>query len=100
MIGDDDCLLPKFFETLDAAIDRHGQPDCIGNGLTFVFPGSFAGQPSAFFVDQHFAFGPGFVPDGFLSPAFRRQLVGDMFAFKVRFPLNMQLTLFARRAAA
>ena len=23
MIGDDDCLLPAFFETLDAAIDRH-----------------------------------------------------------------------------
>jgi glycosyltransferase involved in cell wall biosynthesis len=101
MIGDDDCLLPHFFDTLDAAIDRHGHPDCITyNGLTFVFPRCFKDQPSAFFVNRHFAFGPDFVPDGLLLPDFRRQLVRDMFAFKVRFPLNMQLTLFAREAAA
>src|SRR5207248_9717352 len=38
MIGDDDCLLPHFFQRLDDAIERHGRPDCITyNGLTFVF---------------------------------------------------------------
>lgn len=100
MIGDDDCVLPRFFETLDAAIDRHQQPDCITyNGFTFVFPESITGQRTAWFGDQHFRFGGDFTADAELSRAFRRGLVNDMFRFKVRFPLNMQLTLFSRRAA-
>lgn len=100
MIGDDDCLLPAFFETLDAAIERHRQPDCITyNGFTFVFPRSLGGQQHAWFGEQHFRFGPEFTTDMELSKPFRQQVVNDMFRFKVRFPLNMQLTLFSRRAA-
>ena len=100
MIGDDDCLLPHFFETLDAAIERHRQPDCVTyNGLTFVFPGSMSGQPEAYFAERHFRFGSEYVDDREISREVRNHLVRQMFQFKVRFPLNMQLTLFSRRAA-
>ena len=100
MIGDDDCLLPDFFEKLDATIERHGHPDCITyNGVTFVLPHSVSGQGEAYFAERHFRFGPEFAPDTELSKSLRHSLVKQMFDFRVRFPLNMQLTLFSRRAA-
>ena len=100
MIGDDDGLLPHFFETLDATLKRHGQPDCVTyNGLTFVFPASMSGQPEAYFAERHFRFGSEYVGDREISREVRNHLVRQMFQFKVRFPLNMQLTLFSRRAA-
>ena len=100
MIGDDDCLLPNFFERLEATIARHNQPECITyNGFTFVLPKSVSGQPDGYIADRHFRFGPEYRPDHELSTELRLELVRQMFKFKVRFPLNMQLTLFARRAA-
>src|SRR4029079_15387840 len=100
LIGDDDYLLPTCLSTLASAMERHDEPDCITfNGLTFVFPGALAGQTIAWFTDSHFQFGDDFVPDSELSQSFRLQLVKDMFRFRVRFPLNMQLTAFSRRAA-
>ena len=100
MIGDDDCLLPNFFQTLDGVIERHGHPDCITyHGFTFVFPQSVSGQAGPYFAEQHFRFGAGYRPDAELSSTFRHDLVRKMFQFKVQFPLNMQLTLFSRRAA-
>jgi len=100
MIGDDDCLMPGFFDTLEAAIDRHGGPDCITyNGFSFVFPDSVDGHLNAYFAPSHFRFGVDFHTDHPLTATMRYALVRDMFAFRVRFPLNMQLTLFSRRLA-
>jgi glycosyltransferase involved in cell wall biosynthesis len=100
MIGDDDCLMPGFFEVLDAAIERHRSPDCITyNGFSFVFPNSVGGNREAYYASRHFRFGDQFRSDSELTWDMRKRLVRDMFAFKVRFPLNMQLTLFSRQAA-
>jgi glycosyltransferase involved in cell wall biosynthesis len=100
LIGDDDCLMPGFFETLDAAITRHGSPDCITyNGFSFVFPSSVGGSHEAYFTPRHFRFGGEFKSGSELSKGARQALVTDMFAFRVRFPLNMQLTLFSRQVA-
>ncbi|HTL01282.1 MAG TPA: glycosyltransferase family A protein [Vicinamibacterales bacterium] len=100
MIGDDDCLMPGFFEVLDAAIRKHGSPDCITyNGFSFVFPSSVGGNREAYYASRHFRFGDEFRSGSELPIDMRAALVRDMFAFKVRFPLNMQLTLFSRQAA-
>jgi hypothetical protein len=58
-----------------------------------------SGQPDAYFAERHFQFGEEYRPDYELSTAIRHGLVRKMFQFRVRFPLNMQLTLFARHAA-
>ena len=98
LIGDDDCLLPGFFQTIHEAVERHDHPDCLTfNGFAFMFPRSIVGQDGAWYADRHFRFGPEFVPDAPLPPATRTKLVKDMFGFRVRFPLNMQLTMFSRR---
>jgi glycosyltransferase involved in cell wall biosynthesis len=100
MIGDDDCLMPGFFEVLDAAIRKHGSPDCITyNGFSFVFPSSVGGNRESYYASRHFQFGDQFISGSELPRNMRKALVRDMFAFKVRFPLNMQLTLFSRQAA-
>ncbi|HEX6547444.1 MAG TPA: glycosyltransferase family A protein [Candidatus Dormibacteraeota bacterium] len=97
MIGDDDCLLPGYFATLRDTLARYQEPEAVVyNGFSYVFPGSI-GDHGSYFSDPHFRFDRGLQP-GPLSPEYRRQLVKGMFRFVVRYPLNIQLTLFSRRA--
>ncbi len=99
MMGDDDYLLPGYFDRMAQLIERYHHPDSIVyNAYSYVFPGSIDGNRSSYYADPHFKFGPEFV-EGFLSSDLRRVIVRDMFRFKVRYPLNMQLTLVSRRAA-
>ncbi len=99
MIGDDDYLLPGYFDRMAQVIERYHHPDgIVYNAYSYVFPSSIDGNRSSYYADPHFRFGPGFA-DGFLPPDFRKAIVRDMFRFRVRYPLNMQLTLVSRRAA-
>ncbi len=99
MMGDDDYLLPGYFSAVDRVIDEYHNPDCITyNGYTYAFPNSIAGNASSYYADPHFRFGPEFSA-GPMSRSLRQGVVRDMFRFRVRFPLNMQLTLVSRRAA-
>jgi hypothetical protein len=101
VIGDDDGLMPDFFRRLDGAIERFREPDCIVyNGLSFVFPKAVHDNPRALYADPHFRFGPEFSGEMELSRELRERLVREMFRFRVRFPLNLQLTLVSRQAAA
>lgn len=101
MMGDDDYLLPGALARLDAALQRHGEPDCvIYNGYSYVTPGSIAGNPASFWAREHFSYGPDFGGEGVLDRAHRMDIVRDMFRLRQRIPLNMQTTVFARRAAA
>jgi glycosyltransferase involved in cell wall biosynthesis len=100
MIGDDDLLLPGFFGRMDAVLARHADPDCVTfNGYTYVAPGSFESEAPAYWSSQHFDLGP-LRPERELARGERLGIVRDMFRFKVRFPLNMQLTIFSRNAVA
>lgn len=100
MIGDDDYLLPHYFERMDRLIEHYHQPDCIVyNGYSYVFPSSIDSNQSSYYADPHFTFGPEF-REGLISRETRLDIVRDMFRFRVRYPLNMQLTLVSRRAAA
>jgi hypothetical protein len=98
MIGDDDLLLPRFFERTEAALSRHNYPACMTfDAYSYVSPGSFADDGQARWSPRHFDTRR-LHPEREVPLDERRALVRDMFRFKVRFPLNMQLTLFSRSA--
>jgi len=100
MIGDDDLLLPGFFERVDAALRRHANPDCVTfNAYSYVAPGSFETDAPAYWSPRHFDM-QRLHPERELSRDERLRIVKSMFRFDVRFPLNMQLTLFSRGAVA
>ena len=97
-IGDDDYVLPGYFQEMDAALRRHQWPECVAyNGYSYVFPNSMKGAEVSYFADPHFHFDAA-LKEGDLSAPYRRKLVSDMFRFEVRYPLNVQLTTFSRTA--
>ncbi len=98
MIGDDDLLLPGFFDRMSALLDRHDQPDCVTfDAYSYVAPGSFGADVAAMWSPRHFDMRR-LGPERELPLSERLTIVRDMFRFRVRFPLNMQLTLFSRTA--
>ncbi len=100
MMGDDDYLLPDALRRLDEALARHGEPDCLlYNGYSYVTPNAIAGNPVSYWSREHYHYGTDFDSEGVLDRAHRLDIVRDMFRFRQRIPLNMQTTLFARRAA-
>ena len=99
MMGDDDYLLPGTLRRLDDALVQYDEPDCIlYNGYTYVAPNSVSGNLESFWSKEHFHFGPDFSRESVMDHKHRMDIVFDMFRFKVRIPLNMQTTLFSRRA--
>lgn len=98
LLGDDDYLMPRFFERMNGILVRHGDPDCVTfNAFTYVAPGGVDASGMAYSASQHFRFTGNLAVEHEMSAAERLQIVRDMFRFRVRFPLNMQLTIFARR---
>ncbi|MDO9271439.1 MAG: glycosyltransferase [Rugosibacter sp.] len=99
MMGDDDYLLPGTLQRLDEVLARHGNPDCIlYNGYSYVTPNAIAGNPASYWAHEHFHYGPDFDKESVLERTHRLSIVRDAFRFSQRIPLNMQTTLFARRA--
>jgi len=101
MMGDDDCLLPGYFQRLASVIDRHGEPDCvIYNAYSYVAPGSIGEDDNSYYGERHFNYEAGLDREMLLPAELRHSIVRDMFRFRVRIPLNMQTTLVRRQAAA
>lgn len=99
MMGDDDYLLPGTLRRLDEALMRHDDPDCIlYNGYSYVAPNAISDNPASFWAQQHHHYGSDFDKEAVLNISHRLNIVYDMFRFQQRIPLNMQTTLFARRA--
>ncbi len=99
MMGDDDFLLPGYFLKMEQILDKYHQPDCVvHNAYSYVAPGSIADNPQSFYNEAHFHFAPDLAQEGRLSHEQCFSIVRDMFIFKVRIPLNMQTTLFGRKA--
>jgi glycosyltransferase involved in cell wall biosynthesis len=100
MIGDDDCLLPQYFDSIARLIERYDRPDCIAyNGYSYVFPGAIGTGARSYYADPHFHF-EARLAEGELPPEYRRKVLTDMFRFLVRYPLNLQLTTFSREAVS
>lgn len=99
MMGDDDYLLPGALRRLDEALVRYDNPDCIlYNGYSYVAPNAISNNPASFWAQEHHHYGSDFDKETVLSMPHRLSIVYDMFRFQQRIPLNMQTTLFARRA--
>jgi glycosyltransferase involved in cell wall biosynthesis len=98
VMGDDDGLLPGFFEKMDKILDKYDYPDCVTcNGYSYISAGSLIGNSENYYKDPFYQYGPEF-NEGFLSSEMRFSIVKDMFRFKVRMPLNIQAHLISRRA--
>lgn len=101
MMGDDDYLLPGYFDLMRGILARHGNPDCVlYNGYSFVAPSSIADNQASYFSESHFRFGNDLTEERELGKEECHGLVRDMFSFRVRIPLNMQTTLVKREAGA
>jgi glycosyltransferase involved in cell wall biosynthesis len=98
LLGDDDSLLPGYFENVDALLARHGDPDCLTyNAYSFVAKDAVQGVSSSYYREEHFGFGPEYVDEQPLGAELRRSVVKDLYSFHQRFPMNMQMTIIARR---
>jgi glycosyltransferase involved in cell wall biosynthesis len=98
LLGDDDVLLPGYFERADALLQRHADPDVLlVNACAFAFPG-FAGSGVSQFVAPFYVPGPPIPSEGVVSAAVRRGIVSALFRFEFQIPLNMQIVIVARRA--
>lgn len=101
MMGDDDYLLPGYFQRIEAAIARHGEPDCvIYNAYSYVAPGSIGNDENSYFGERHFHYEAALDREMPLPAELRAAIVRDMFRFRVRIPLNMQTTLVRRESAS
>ena len=99
MIGDDDCLLPNYFNRLVSAIQEHRYPDCISyDGYLYLFPTALQRVNASYFSDSHYNLFNA-APNDSLSAAARRTIVRDTFRYRSHFLLNMQTNLIAREAA-
>ena len=98
LIGDDDMLLPGYFQRAAALLERHDHPDVLSfNAYGFAFPG-FAGSPDAHYADPFYRNDPAMPRDAAIPIDQRMSAVRDMFRFEFPMHLNMQCTLIARRA--
>lgn len=99
MMGDDDYLLPGYFQRMEQILAKYQQPDCVvHNAYSYVAPGSIDNNPHSFYSESHFNFGDVLTNECLLTAEQRRGIVRDMFRFKAGIPLNMQTTLVARKA--
>lgn len=100
MLGDDDLVLPGYFSRMREVIAKHERPDCVlYNAYSYVAPESIQSHAHSYYREQHFHYGPDFTTESMISAERRREIVLDMFRFRVRIPLNMQTTLVSRQAA-
>jgi hypothetical protein len=100
LIGDDDYLLPRYFERADALLRTYHDPDCLSyEAYAFAYPGALPDSHEGHYADPLFPPDPA-LPDGGLIPApLRREFAREVFRFHYRFCLNLQTTLVSRRAA-
>ena len=98
LIGDDDFLLPGYFDRAATLLQRHDHPDVLSfNAYGFAFPG-FAGSPHAHYADPFYQNDPSLPRETPISRHQRASVVRDVFRFEFPMHLNMQCALIARRA--
>lgn len=99
LIGDDDLLLPWYFERARALLERFEMPDCLSyNGYRYAFPGFARAASESHYADPFFTPHPWLPREGIFSPAERHRALGDFCRFVMPLTLNMQVTLVAREA--
>lgn len=99
MLGDDDCLLPGYFSTLDRLVADFDHPDAVYvDAVQYAYPGVVPGHESGFvqrgyceFMDERNA---PFV----LDRGDARRAVEQSMSLRISFSFNMQHLLVSRKA--
>lgn len=98
MIGDDDILLPGYFDKLDKIISSNNFPECITyNGYGYISPGAINNNVS-YYQKAFFSYSEEFRNERILSKNERLNIVKNMYDFNVKIPLNIQTTVISRKA--
>ena len=97
MMGDDDFLLPGYFETLDKIIKENDSPDGISYfGYSFIYPDA-VDNTVGYYSDPHYDYEKKLINSGKTTKNQLKSIVYDMFKFKNRVPLNTLPHIWSRK---
>ena len=97
MMGDDDFLLPGYFDTLDKTIKENDFPDGISYfGYSFIYPDA-VDNAVGYYSDPHFDYEKKLIDSGKTTKNQLKSIVYDMFKFKNRVPLNTLPHIWSRK---
>ena len=97
MMGDDDFLLPGYFDTLDKIIKENDFPDGISYfGYTFIYPDA-VNNAVGYYSNPHFDYEKKLIDSGKTTKNQLKSIVYDMFKFKNRVPLNTLPHIWSRK---
>ena len=97
MMGDDDFLLPGYFDTLDKTIKENDFPDGISYfGYSFIYPDA-VDNTVGYYSDPHYDYGKKLIDSGKTTKNQLKSIVYDMFKFKNRVPLNTLPHIWSRK---
>ena len=97
MIGDDDFLLPEYFDTIDSIIEENNFPDGISYcGYSFIYPDAIDNSVS-YYSNPHFKYENKFIDGEIIFENQLKLIVYDMFKFHNRIPLNTLPHIWSRR---
>ena len=99
MLGDDDCLLPGYFSTIDNLVRSYGDPDFIfTSGYLYAYPNVMPGNPDGFLQTHGNA--TFFRPDNgvfWLDKETALEAVRQSMNFRLTFDFNMQYSVISRK---
>ena len=97
MIGDDDFLLPGYFDTIDSIIEENNSPDGISYcGYVFIYPNALDNKVS-YYSNPHFNYEKKFTDGKIIFENELKSIVYHMFKFHNRIPLNSLPHIWSRR---
>ena len=97
MMGDDDFLLPGYFDTLDKTIKENDYPDGISYfGYSFIYPDA-VDNSVGYYSDPHYDYEKRLIDSGKTTKNQLKSIVYDMFKFKNRVPLNTLPHIWSRK---
>ena len=97
MMGDDDFLLPGYFDTLDKTIKENDYPDGISYfGYSFIYPDAVDNKVG-YYSDPHYDYEKKLIDCGKTTKNQLKSIVYDMFKFKNRVPLNTLPHIWSRK---
>lgn len=97
MMGDDDFLLPGYFDTLDKIIKENDFPDGISYfGYSFIYPDA-VDNTVGYYSDPHYDYEKKLINSGKTTKNQLKSIVYDMFKFKNRVPLNTLPHIWSRK---
>ena len=97
MMGDDDFILPGYFDTLDKTIKENDFPDGISYfGYIFIYPDA-VDNTVGYYSDPHYDYEKKLIDSGKTTKNQLKSIVYDMFKFKNRVPLNTLPHIWSRK---